>query len=628
MHPMSQKALEWLEKKNPLLALQSIRGTKTVPLEKGSFVIEDVEVIFIRGIKDCFKEIIPFLEKGGHVIFIEDQIDSIHTFLAHPRFSFEEKIDIMLPNEETYCTLAKKYFFSKKQFVGELQELKSWMDEAHLIASDYRDFGKEVVKNIICNLMHTSEVVDGRDLKGVYQGSPIIVCGAGPSLERGLDQIRKHSKHAVVIAAGSAIPKLIKAKIPIDYGVIIDPNPPLIEYEEAKELTFPLFFQYRASHSLFALHKGPKIWMGEGGMWPFERWVLDNTGLDSYFFETGWNVGNFAFHLALFLGGDPIVTFGLDGGEYIEGNFVTRRDLSEGVKWLGKKKEEYKEKTFLTIDQEFSFTGEIDKTVPLQGRRFDLTCLQQIQIEGHRKKIESFLDSLQKPQVLSNVLREKLVIEVDLLQDPIYEYLLLPLWEQFKPLFPYADDKEKIIAEMTFYLTVLKMQEIGELTLYFYENGQLYAIERRVDGKKEGVFTSYFEEGKLKSRIEYKGDFLEGDFTLYSQNGLRRKGKYVKGKKVGEHLIFNDQGVLIVRASFDHDLPVGTHYRYNDEGTLMEELIYHNPKQFDRRTYTDEGDLKQEGVFTKDDYLERKFVFGRCIESRKGKWENGALVWL
>ena len=69
----------------------------------------------------------------------------------------------------------------------------------------------------------------------------------------------------------------------------------------------------------------------------------------------------------------------------------------------------------------------------------------------------------------------------------------------------------------------------------YYENGQLQSRGTFKDGKKEGPAVGYHDNGQLLIKGTYKDDKRDGPFVSYHFNGkLRSKGTYKNGEKVGD----------------------------------------------------------------------------------------------
>ena len=72
------------------------------------------------------------------------------------------------------------------------------------------------------------------------------------------------------------------------------------------------------------------------------------------------------------------------------------------------------------------------------------------------------------------------------------------------------------------------------------------------DGKKDGVWLYYFENGQLYLKNTYKDGKKNGERLKYYDNGqLMEKGNYKEGKKIGEWLEYYKNGKLYT-VSYTH----------------------------------------------------------------------------
>ncbi len=589
-----------MQEKNPYLAfrLLSIEAkTYHFPIVKFT-IFPDSEVIFVDGVVRIFDSIVPFLNRGGKVVFVEKSVEKISSFLSLSDFIFHSNIEIILDEEIEYQNIAKKFVFKKQQFIGRLTQFRQFMDRYHMSISEYVDFGRTIIRNIQGNLLHAKSFINGIELKGMFQGKSIILCGSGPSLEENREKIIAMQDKALIFAAGSSIPKLISWGVRIDAGFFIDPWPPLELYECIRKVSFPLFYQNRMCEELFKMHMGPKIWMGYSEGWELEKWIYKEIGLDSFKVDAGWNVGCFALNVAYFLGCDPINLIGMDGSE--------KRDLKEGLIWM---KEFIKNPKL--IDYNSSLKNEIDQ----EKLRKVILKINDDSI-GHA--FDLFLEKLRNGVDKKGFQRAKILLEVDLEGNPIYEFLIKPLWERLKFLY-LGENTEEIIALSLFGKKVLQFQQIYR----FYPGGELYSKET-VDGMSE----VFYNTGEKKSRVCFSEGLLNGEYSLFAKNGiLLREGRYSHGKKEGVHVIRGVNGTERLIAEFKDDIPVNNYIRKNENGIVIEELFYHNPDQFDRRIYSEIGELKSEGLFQGLSYIEKKYDDGLLIALRKGNWSEGKFEW-
>ena len=79
----------------------------------------------------------------------------------------------------------------------------------------------------------------------------------------------------------------------------------------------------------------------------------------------------------------------------------------------------------------------------------------------------------------------------------------------------------------------------------YHENGQLGDKGDYKNGKKEGPWVHYHENGQLGAKADYKNGKKEGPWVYYHENGqLFNKGDYKNGKKEGPWVHYYKNGQL------------------------------------------------------------------------------------
>ena len=82
--------------------------------------------------------------------------------------------------------------------------------------------------------------------------------------------------------------------------------------------------------------------------------------------------------------------------------------------------------------------------------------------------------------------------------------------------------------------------------LEYHENGQLKIKRNYKDGKLEGESLWYHKNGQLESKGNFKEDEKEGEWLHYRSNGkLWRKYYYKEGKKDGKWTWYDIYGNLV-----------------------------------------------------------------------------------
>lgn len=126
----------------------------------------------------------------------------------------------------------------------------------------------------------------------------------------------------------------------------------------------------------------------------------------------------------------------------------------------------------------------------------------------------------------------------------------------------------------------------------YHANGSLKELGTYREGKRQGNFRLYDENGKENGGQLYDGDVLVGegmidslgrrigDWKLFYQDGtIRAKGKYVMGMKEGPWQYFFKNGKSEQTGSYKNDLPTGP-WKWNyPTGALHRDEIYRGGKE-------------------------------------------------
>ena len=81
--------------------------------------------------------------------------------------------------------------------------------------------------------------------------------------------------------------------------------------------------------------------------------------------------------------------------------------------------------------------------------------------------------------------------------------------------------------------------------MWFHENGQLFGKGGYEDGKEEGPMVWYYDNGQLFLKGEYKDGKREGPWVKYHDNGqLEYERQYRYGKKDGSLVSFFKDGSI------------------------------------------------------------------------------------
>lgn len=114
------------------------------------------------------------------------------------------------------------------------------------------------------------------------------------------------------------------------------------------------------------------------------------------------------------------------------------------------------------------------------------------------------------------------------------------------------------------------------ISIIKYQGGILANVERinRKDenGKKQGVWKSFYENGKLKEEKKFRDDQVDGYAKTYDNKGnLTNTEKFNNGKQVKNapelarldvYKDYYEDGTLKYEGGYINGMPVGTHYHY------------------------------------------------------------------
>jgi antitoxin component YwqK of YwqJK toxin-antitoxin module len=117
------------------------------------------------------------------------------------------------------------------------------------------------------------------------------------------------------------------------------------------------------------------------------------------------------------------------------------------------------------------------------------------------------------------------------------------------------------------------------ISIMKYQGGILASVERlnRKDenGKKQGVWKEFYDNGNLKSEKKYKDDLVDGYVKTYDKKGnLQNTEKFNNGKEVKNapelakldvYKDFYEDGTMKYEGGYINGMPVGTHYHYRQK---------------------------------------------------------------
>jgi hypothetical protein len=216
------------------------------------------DVIYEKAMKG---KTLILLEKDLHKIKGVFALESFCKILSLPHIHIVHWDGI-----ETIKGLAWKYLGQPYQIIANSEPDRHLLEKIFqgvvMVAIEFQDFGVSTFHNVFQNILQTEKIRMVSDLFGQFKKMPAIICGAGPSLSRDIDQLKKWNSHALVFAGGATLESLSKHGVDIHFAATIDPNSQRSRFLQFTDFTTPFFVQFRMSKSIYRDIHGEKIWAG------------------------------------------------------------------------------------------------------------------------------------------------------------------------------------------------------------------------------------------------------------------------------------------------------------------------------------------------------------------------------
>jgi len=117
----------------------------------------------------------------------------------------------------------------------------------------------------------------------------------------------------------------------------------------------------------------------------------------------------------------------------------------------------------------------------------------------------------------------------------------------------------------------------GTWNYYSDFDGVKVSTEHYVEGKLEGVIINYYPEGVIAEQIPYKHGLKEGEWTQYFSDGkIKLKATYVNDLIEGLMLIYYQNGIPEVSGIYKNNLKHGQWMYFTDKGVLYKKETYAN----------------------------------------------------
>lgn len=229
---------------------------------------------------------------------------------------FEEPVEVMAM---ACAQLTKQLDFSHYFFTQD-EDLKQFSENlSYLYILDYYFLNEKkglhiIAKHLLNNLKHSAQWCHLKEAKDLYKGLPLIVMGAGSSLDEQLIFLKDKLSHIPKMALGSALAICYEHDIKPTFGVTSCPN-----YESNQRLLNKidcklLFAQPRTHAEPLKAFKGKKVLLNHTATFGFDelKKLLGSCPVSDHLPTGATTVASLGVMIALYLGFDPIITCGID----------------------------------------------------------------------------------------------------------------------------------------------------------------------------------------------------------------------------------------------------------------------------------------------------------------------------
>jgi len=301
--------------------------------------LKNTQVLFVYGVglgyyyqasKEWLKK-----KRNRALVFLEEDLGVIHRLLEtetgskilrDPQvhlFYFQDIIeDKTLLNELSWTYVEASFAISSLKLYQEVNregfdklhhQLSFDLVEKRVFVEEYLQYGIVFYRNFYPNLLELSHSYWGNGLFGQFAGTPAIICGAGPSLNKNRGLLSSFKNKALIFAGSSALNALIPNGIIPHFGAAVDPNrAQLPRVEVAKPHNVPFFYRNRLFNGALKAITGPKLYLTGTGGYDVSEWFEGELGIEGKVLDEGHNIVNFCIEIAHALGCNPIVLVGLD----------------------------------------------------------------------------------------------------------------------------------------------------------------------------------------------------------------------------------------------------------------------------------------------------------------------------
>lgn len=305
--------------------------------------LDGVDILYIYGIglghhyaalKSWLKE-----RKERRIIFLEDELAAVDALLHSEHaegllydgqvvvhfIANSKQIQIHLeelsatyPCDRIEVKAIDSYQKKKKRRFHQIRLKLHRLASVHHALLTESIYAHRMLANLLRNIRLWPGSFHAGGLKGKFRNIPAIICGAGPSLQSSLVQLKDLEDRALIIAGGSTIASLSNQGVQPHLGIAIDPNAEEFgRLKIASSYEMPLIYGTRLQPDVFNAINSERGYLVTDTGGPCERYFekkmeIEGDPIGPELGPEALSVTTLAIALAVEMGCSPILLNGID----------------------------------------------------------------------------------------------------------------------------------------------------------------------------------------------------------------------------------------------------------------------------------------------------------------------------
>lgn len=153
-----------------------------------------------------------------------------------------------------------------------------------------------------------------------------------------------------------------------------------------------------------------------------------------------------------------------------------------------------------------------------------------------------------------------------------------------KEIVEYTGDEERLIIEAHSVGGETMVSEANGIYSSFYDSGELLSRGEIKNGRKTGLWKSWYESGRMRDEFDHTGEHIRlirfwsaggrlliadgsGDYIVYDENGNKSlEAHYKNGRLEGEFVAYNGEGNVFSTSMYSEGLEHGESVIYHGNG--------------------------------------------------------------